>query len=258
MNPPVLNMAEFMTFSLILIRVSMILFLAPVFGSEIVPAQVKIALALTLSLILVSVVKVDTSVFPESIIAFVHHIVMELMLGMLMALLVRLILEAVQFAAMYIGYQMGFAIVNVIDPQSGSQTSVMSELAYILALLIFLIINGHHIIIKGLIQSFAMAPPGGVNMPPLALREVLNAVGQMFVIGIKIGAPALGVLFCAKVAMGIVAKTVPQLNVLFVGMPMYIFIGLLIFGLSLTFFAPILERAISGVDSSIQTLLKLM
>ena len=258
MNFPVLNMAEFMTFSLILIRVSMILFLAPIFGSEIVPAQVKIVLAVSLSFILMNVVTVDRSVFPETIFSLAHLILRELMIGIVLALLVRLILEAVQFGGQYIGYQMGFAIVNVIDPQSGNQTSVLSQFAYILALLIFLVVNGHHIIIRALVQSFALAPPGGVTMQHMVLREVLAAFGQMFVIAIKIGAPALGVLFCAKVSMGIIAKTVPQMNVLFVGMPMYIFIGLLVFGLSLSFFVPILERAISGADFTIHNLLKFM
>ena len=258
MDPPVLNMTEFMTFSLILIRVSMILILAPVFGSEIVPAQVKIVLAVALSFVLMSVVKVDPSFFPESAVSLVYLILKELMIAMVLALLIRLVLEAVQFAAMYIGYQMGFAIVNVMDPQSGSQVSVLSQFAYILALLIFLSVNGHHIIIKALVQSFATAPPGGMIMAPLVLQEVIAAFGQMFVVAIKIGAPTLGILFCSKVAMGIVAKTVPQMNVLFVGMPMDIFIGLLVFGLSLSFFVPIIGGAISGADSAIQTLLKLM
>ncbi len=258
MNLPLLNPVEFVTFVLVLLRVSMILFLAPIFGSEIVPAQIKIALGLTLALMLTGVVSVDVSALPFEAFAFIPIILRELMIGLTLALLIRLILESVQFAGQFIGYQMGFAIVNVVDPQSGGQTSVLSQFAYILALLVFLAANGHHIIITGLVESFELAPIGGPLMPSLVVKEIVAAMGQMFVIAIKIGAPALAVLFCAKVSMGIVSKTVPQMNVLFVGMPLYIMIGLTTFGLSLSLFVPLIGRAIVESKGSVLRVLTSM
>lgn len=251
MNLPLLNPVEFVTFALVLLRVSMILFLAPIFGSEIVPAQIKIALGLTLTLILTHTVPVDATVLPLEVLAFVPVVMRELMIGLTLALLIRLILESVQFAGQFIGYQMGFAIVNVVDPQSGTQTSVLSQFAYILALLVFLAVNGHHIIIKGLVESFELAPIGGPFLPDLVAKEIVAAMARMLVIAIKIGAPALAVLFCTKVSMGIVAKTVPQMNVLFVGMPLYIIIGLTTFGLSLSLFVPLIGRAIAESQGSV-------
>ncbi|MBU2548544.1 MAG: flagellar biosynthetic protein FliR, partial [Proteobacteria bacterium] len=100
--------------------------------------------------------------------------------------------------------------------------------------------------------------PGRPVFHAVVMNQVLAAVGDMFVIAVKIGAPALAVLFFTKVAMGIVAKTVPQMNVLFVGMPLYIVIGLAVFALSLNFFVPILGRAISGLDGSLMTVLRIM
>ena len=258
MTLPALNPAEFIAFCLIFIRVSVILFLAPIFGSNIVPVQVKIPLALAMTFALVNVVQVDPAVFPADLFSFAVLLLGEVMVGLSLALVIRMSLEAVQLAGQFIGYQMGFAIVNVVDPQSGAQSSVLSQFAYILALLIFLSINGHYIVLKGLIESFELAPPGRAGLAPGVYREVTGAVADMFSIAIKIGGPALVVLFCTKVSMGIVAKTVPQMNVLFVGMPLYIVIGLVTFGLSLTFLAPLLGQAAVGIDRSVLTMLRAM
>lgn len=256
MNPPILNHTEFITFVLILVRVSMIFALAPIFGSEIVPGQVKILLMLVTALLLTSVLRISASTFPEDIWDYVPLVLRELMIGLALGLMVRLVFEAVSFAGQFIGFMMGFAIANVIDPQSGGQNSVIAQFLYIMALIIFLTINGHHIIISALVESFQLAPPGDWHTPGLVMNEMVVAMGRMFVIAVKIGAPVLAVLFCAKVAMGIVAKTVPQMNVLFVGMPLYIIVGLAVMGASLSLMAPILSRAIFQADQSLGILLR--
>jgi len=256
MNPPVFSTTEFMTFLLILIRVSIILFLAPIFGSLIIPPQVKAALALVLSLVLTTVLRVDVSGFPVDLFSFIPLLLSEIFLGLSLTLLVKLVLEGAQIAGQYLGFQMGFAIVNVVDPQTGNQASVLSQFAYVLALIVFLSLNGHYLIIKGLVESFEMVPPGQAVFSSGVFTRVSAAVSGMFVIAVKIAAPAVAVLFFTKVAMGIVAKTVPQMNVLFVGMPLYIVIGLFVFGLSLNFFVPILSRAIAGLDGSFLGLLR--
>lgn len=258
MMPPNLNPAEFAAFALILLRVSVLVFLAPIFGSELVPNQIKVALALVFALILTPMVKVNPELFPTTMWGFIPLILGELFMGLAISLILRLILEGVQLAGQYIGFQMGFAIVNVIDPQTGTQSSVLSQFAYILALVIFLAVNGHYIVIRALMQSFELVPVGQPLLNTIVFNNVSNAMAQMFVIAIKIGAPALVVLFGVKVAMGIVAKTVPQLNVLFVGMPLYIIVGMLVFGFSLEFFTTLLGRAVAQAGDVITLVLKAM
>lgn len=258
MNPPLFNPTEFMAFALILVRVSIILFLAPIFGSPILPGQVKIALALVITMVLWTTLKIDISVFPAEIVSFVPLILGEVFIGLSLTLLIRMVLEGIQIAGQYIGFQMGFAIVNVVDPQTGGQASVLAQFSYILALIVFLSVNGHYLIIKGLVESFELVPPGRPIFSLSVFNQITDGAARMFVIAIKIGAPALAVLFFTKVAMGIVAKTVPQMNVLFVGMPMYIIIGLFIFGLSLSFMVNFLSRAITGLEESVMILLRAM
>jgi flagellar biosynthetic protein FliR len=253
---PTIDPAQFISFALILMRVSIILFLMPIFGSNIIPTQVKLALALVLSLVLLPVVKVNIAAFPSSFIGFVPLILGELFMGLTLGLMARAVLESVQLAGQYIGYQMGFAIANVVDPQSGTQSSVISQTAYLMAMLIFLGLNGHHFIISALVDSFRLAPAGSPLFKPIVYDTVVQSLANLFIIAVKIGAPCLAVLFCAKVAMGIVAKAVPQLNVLFVGMPLYIVIGLYIFGISLSFFAAIFGRALTNLEKDLWTVLR--
>jgi flagellar biosynthetic protein FliR len=253
-----LNTAELMAFLLILIRVSVIMAMVPIFGSLLMPVQVKVAMIMVLSYFLWTTLTIDVSVFPDNLIGFVPLVVIEALIGLTIGILIRTIFAGVQLAGQFIGYQMGMAIANVLDPQTGTQTSILAEFSYILALFVFLAVNGHHLIIKGLVDSFELVTPGRFNQS-LALYElVTQAASRMFVIAVKIGAAPFAVLFFTKVSMGIVAKAVPQMNVLFVGLPLYIMIGLFIFGLSLTFFPTILTEAFVELETSIITLLHLI
>ena len=258
MGLPELDLANFAAFALILLRVSSMLFLAPIFGSELVPAQVKIGLAFLITLILTAVVKVKTLILPETLFGFGVLVAGEVFVGLAIGLTIRMMLEAVQLAAQYLGVEMGFSMVTVIDPQSGEQSSVLSQFAYILALLIFLMANGHHIIVNALARSFELVPVGGPALNSLVFDEVMRRFAELFVLAIQIGAPALAVLFFAQVSMGIVAKAVPQMNILFVGMPLYIIVGMFIFGLSLNVMSALLIRAVGVMEISVFNLLKAM
>ena len=258
MNPPDINPAEFAAFVLILIRVSILVFLAPIFGSALVPNQIKAAMAMALAFVLLGAVKVDPNLLPTDLWGFLPLILGELFVGLALTLIVRMVLEGVQMAGQYIGFQMGFAVANVIDPQSGTQASVLSQFVYVLAMVIFLAFNGHHIVIRALVESFALVPPGRPDLSPLVMGEVSRGMSRLFVLAVKIGAPAMAVMFCTQVTMGIVAKTVPQMNVLFVGMPLYIVIGLFVFGLSLNYLVTILGRAVGDVNGSVFGIMRIM
>ncbi|MBW2092543.1 MAG: flagellar biosynthetic protein FliR [Deltaproteobacteria bacterium] len=258
MSLPAFHIIEFMSFILILIRISIIMTVVPVFGSRLIPAQIKIPLIMVMSFFLWNTIKVDVSYFPTSFIGFAPLILGEVFIGLTMALLIRTIFAGVQLAGQYIGYQMGMAIANVMDPQTGMQTSILAEFSNILVLFMFLAFNGHYLIIKGLVESFNLVAPGHLFPNPAVFDLVSGSASRMFILAIKIGAAPFAVLFLTKVSMGIIAKTVPQMNVLFVGLPLYIMVGLLVFGLSLTFFPTILKEVFSELDLSILKLLRSM
>ena len=221
---------EMRHFLLVLTRVSVILFLFPFFGSNSFPALVKAGLSLSISLVLFSTVATSPKAFPDQVLLAPVLLVSELFVGLVIALVVRLFFGAVQMAGLLIGFQMGFSMINVMDPQSGSQVSVMEQLGYWTVLTLFILLDGHYILLLALVESFHMVPPGGFALPPVFFNQVMSMTAAKFVTGIKIGAPVIVALLFVSVAFGITAKFAPQMNVLIISFPVKIAIGLVFFG----------------------------
>ncbi|MDY0361794.1 MAG: flagellar biosynthetic protein FliR [Desulforegulaceae bacterium] len=225
---------EFKHFLLILLRVSVILFLFPIYGSEVIPVMVKAGLSLVITLCLYSIVHADPLVFPEKVFSAPVLVVTELFIGLCLSLGVRLFFSATQVAGVLIGFQMGFSMINVVDPQSGSQVSIMDQVAYWVVMVVFLLCNGHHVIITALVESFRILPIGGQMFLEKGLFDMMGEFGEgIFIIAIKLGAPVIGSLFFTSVAFGIISKFSPQINVMIVAFPVKIIIGLLLFGFML-------------------------
>ena len=224
---------EYKVFILILVRVSIFLFMFPVFSSPVVPAIAKIGLALLITFILYPVAGVRPEQFPNSSVGFGALVVGEFIVGMVLAYSVEIFFSAVQLAGQIVGFQMGFSMINVIDPQSGTDLSIISQIAYLVVILIFIILNGHHTIIQALVESFRI-----INMGELTLHEkmhwkLIGMVTGLFALGIKMAAPAMAALFFTNAAFGICAKFVPQMNIMIVAFPVQIAVGLFTFGLTL-------------------------
>lgn len=188
---------------------------------------------MALTLALFPLVETDPARFPDKVLLAPVMMVSELFVGMVIGLTVRLFFAGVQMAGLLIGFQMGFSMINVMDPQSGSQVSIMEQFGYWVVLSVFLLLNGHHILLGALVDSFAMIPMGGFAFPEVFFEHVMALTGAMFVAGIKIGAPVIVALLFVSVAFGITAKFAPQMNVLIVAFPVKIGIGLGMFGATL-------------------------
>ena len=232
----ILNIIEperFRVYLLVLMRVSIVLFLLPIFSSKIFPALTKMAFAMVLSLLLYSVVQIDVSRFPMNAIDTGRLIIMELMIGLTLGLCIRFFFAIVQFAGQIVGFQMGFAMINVVDPQTGSNVSIMDQLGYWVCVLVFLTMNGHHLMFLSLIDSFAVVPIGFFILQKIMLAKMLSLGADIFVLGIKLGAPIMAALLLTSSAFGLVARFSPQMNVMIVAFPLKILVGLLFFGLLL-------------------------
>ena len=142
-----------------------------------------------------------------------------------------MILSAIQIAGGFIDFQMGFAIANVIDPQTGAQSPLMGQYLYTFGLLFLLSFNGHHLLIDGIYNSYRFIP---IDQPWLPLGKTnvvlyfVRSFSSMFVVAFQMSAPIVGSLFLVDVALGIVARTVPQLNIFVVGLPVKIIVSFLI------------------------------
>jgi len=220
-----------LSFLLTLVRISLIVFLLPFFGGSTLPKTVKAALCLVLTLGLWPALSFSGAELPASPWNLLIIVLGELVLGLVLGLVVRIVFAAVQTAGHIIGFQMGFAMMNVVDPMTGATVTLTSQLLYLVSLLLFLSLNGHLYLLRGLTQSFELVPPGSLLLVPAVTDKVLAFSSQIFVLGIKIAAPVMAAEIMVTLSLGVVAKIAPQVNVLFVGFPLKIAIGFLFLGL---------------------------
>jgi flagellar biosynthetic protein FliR len=201
----IIDPVQFRTYMLVLLRVSIFLLMFPIFSSDVFPTTLKMGFAMVISLLFYSVVPVDLTRFPLDAISTGLLILTEGMVGLTLGLCLRIFFGSVQLAGQVIGFQMGFAMINVVDPQSGANVSIMDQIGYWVCVVVFLILNGHHIIISALINSFELVPVGVFIMQKLLLVKLLDLAGGLFLVAIKIGAPVIAALFFVSVGFGLVS-----------------------------------------------------
>jgi len=251
----IIDPVQFRTYILVLLRVSIFLFMFPVFSSPVFPATLKMGFAMVMSLMFYSVVPVDLTRFPLDVISTGLLVLAELMVGLALGLCLRIFFGAVQLAGEMIGFQMGFSMINVVDPQSGANVSIMDQIGYWVCVVVFLVINGHHIIISAMINSFELVPIGVFVMQKILLLKLLDLAGGLFVVGIKIGAPVIAALFFVSVGFGLVSKFAPQMNVMIVAFPLNIVAGLFLFGLTLEVIVIVTREYVEGFKKLLMYLL---
>ena len=244
-----LTYQECKAFILILIRVSVILFAFPFFNARVIPILVKAGLALFMTIALFPVIDTTIPEFPHTLWGMVQLILVELIVGMILGLLVQFFFEAIRIMGQLVGFQTGFAITNILDPQSGIQISIFSNMAYLAAMTMFLLLNGHHIVLSAMRESFEIIGVGRFSLSDRIFQNIMNLSADMFVIAIKIGSPAIAALIFTKVAFGLITKLMPQMNIMIVAFPVQIVIGLLFFGMSLHVLLKVMERYLGGLGA---------
>ena len=228
----------------------------PIFKSKSIPVLFKFGLALAASIILFPLL--DLKVFPvlANLGNFAVGAIGEILLGITIGMAVNLIFVGLQMAGQISGYQMGLALARVMDPSAGQQVPLLAQFYQLFAFLIFLSINAHHWFLMALADSFQLVPPFGFKISGSLIEQLIHIAGNMFVIAIKVGAPVIAALLLTSVAFGLIARTVPQMNVLFVAMPLKIIIGLLFIGFSLPYLSAFLKTVFSKLGNTIFVLMK--
>lgn len=231
-----------MGFSLVLIRLSAFFLTVPLFSYRTIPSMLKIGIA-TFFAIIISI-QMDFS-YLENTEAFFYLAIRETLIGLSIGLVAFIIITAIQVAGGFIDFQMGFAIANVIDPQTGTQSPLIGQYLYIFALLVLLILDGHHLILDGIFYSYEFIPLEKMvlNTNFAALADfVARVFGQMFIIAFQMAVPLVGCLFLVDLSLGIMARTVPQLNVFVVGLPLKILVSFIVLILTMGSFYIVLKK----------------
>lgn len=218
----------FPAFLLVFARVTSFFMLMPLFSYRTIPAPFKVGLGFFLSLLVFLSMDVPLLEINST---YYFLVLKEVLVGLLIGLIASIMMSAIQTAGGFIDFQMGFAIANVIDPQTGAQSPLIGQYLYIVALFFLLMVNGHHLLLDGIYYSYQFIPLEhiGVNLGHAKTAAfIARSFNTMFMIAMQMALPVVGSLFLVDVAFGILARTFPQLNIFVVGIPIKIAVSLII------------------------------
>ncbi|MFN4242045.1 MAG: flagellar biosynthetic protein FliR [Tepidisphaerales bacterium] len=230
------------TFAAVLVRVGAMFVFSPLFGSGRVPRRVKGMFAVVLALAVTPTM--PQVAWPETIFQLAAAIAGEILFGLAMGMVLSLIFVGAQWAGQMAGQQLGFDLGAVVDPQFGAAGSVVSDLYFMLALVIFLALRGHHAVLLAMTESFDALPVFTAGVGPGGVELVWGLFAGMTVLAAKLTAPIVVTMLMADVALGFVSKTMPQLNVMSAGMSLRSLLGLLMIATGLVFTSEVMTDAL--------------
>lgn len=238
-------------FFLILIRAGFILIMLPFFGSKTIPATFKIGLIVAIAAVLTPVI--DFRVKENEMPIF---IIRELLIGITLGLVARSVFLAIETAGQIMSNTMGLSIATFFNPEIGQSTEVARLLSSFLMLL-FLSMDAHHDLIYIFARSYEWLPGGSFSLKSV-FPEIINLTSSLFIIALKVSAPVVTVMVITNILFGFLYRAAPQMNIFFVGYPVYIFVGLFVMLLSMPFFVNVSGHLPGSVREEMLRTIELM
>lgn len=212
---------------LVLARVASLLMFAPVFGERGIPQTVRLMLVLPLTILIVPLLPPAEPLALFSA-AWVSAMLQQVLIGIAMGLTLRLVFEAFALAGEMIANSMGLGFAQLADPVRGVNTPIVAQFLVIVASLLFVASGAHLILIDGLVESFRHRPAQAGVLDMASLRLMLDWAGSLFAGGVQLAAPVLAAMLAVNLALGVLGRSAPTLNLMAVGFPLTLVLGLLL------------------------------
>jgi len=248
------EIAWILAVALVAIRFGAVLVLTPIFGSASVPANLRVLFVVGLSALMVSGLHIEAATLPLTLPAFVMAALSELLLGALLAFGIFAAFAAFLLAGRIMDVQLGFGVASIIDPMNRTQSPLLGTILNLTAVAIFFAIDGHHMLMRGLAFSFERIPPGTL-MADIDPSTVVAQFGGMFLYAVALSAPVLFTILLIDIVLAVIARSMPQVNVFIVSLPLKILVGLLILAISLRYMQPLIVRIFEDIFDYWQRLL---
>ena len=244
-------------FLLVLTRSSGIFFISPFFSSTNVSYKIRAAVAVLFAVILFPVVVGESVIHaPASLAMFAFTVAKEMFIGWLIGLVGYITLSAINTAGKIMDMQVGFAVVNMMDPTTQQQTGLIGTFLYNLTIIFFIVTNGHYVIISALAESFRIIPLDSMVWNDSLPQLIIDLTAGVWINGMKIAMPVTFAILLTNVGMGILARTMPQMNIFVVGIPMHLMIGISTVAMILPFYLLFLDVIFNEMYANISIALK--
>jgi flagellar biosynthetic protein FliR len=206
-----------MTFLLVLSRTSGLVMSAPIFGTNDIPTRVRAFLAVALAVLVMPLQAGRYATMPQTPIDLTILLVSELLIGLVLGLGIALLFSGIQIAGQAISQLAGVQLADVINPTFDGNTPIFAQILFYVTLAVFVVTGGHRQVMEALLDTFSTMPPGKATIPAATIDAFTNLVTQSFVLGIRAAAPTMTALLLATLVLGLLSRTVPQLNLMAVG-----------------------------------------
>ena len=241
---------NFQVLLLIFMRILGLFVVAPFFSSFLIPMRYKVIFSIFFAIIIYPGLTGFEPVIPDYLINYGFMLITQLLIGLILGFIVTIIFTAFQLAAQFYHFQMGFGINQVFDPLAQIQVPILSQLQYLLTILVFLSINGHHLLIRALYDSYKIVPI--IDFTNLQTMQFFSTnlskiFSSMFVLALKVAFPLIGTMFLVSLTLGLLAKASPQMNIFMVGFPLQISIGLISLIIVMPFFIEIIVHTVDFI-----------
>ncbi len=232
-------------FTLVLARILGIFITAPFFSARTTPSLAKVSFAVWLSAVLWFVIPLQIEKLPTDMASFFSALIFEVTIGFLIGFITNIIFIAVQAAGELIDLQMGLSVAQSFDPIFGATISVIGRFVFTMALTIFVVTDGHHLLLSLLHQSFKLLPPGSLIdiSKPMFVQQIINLGTILWSISIQFAGPIILIIFLSDFAFGIVSRVAPQVNVFMLGFQVKPALGLI----AILFTLPLISKHIGGL-----------
>jgi flagellar biosynthesis protein FliR len=249
---------EIIRFIITMLRVSGIILFAPLFSSLSIPTLIRAAIAFAITLVLAPALPM--SAIPSTITLgnIAGLMLSEGMAGVILGFAGACVFAGMEFAGQMISFQLGFALINVIDPQTQVEVSVFSFIQNYIGLLIFLMLNGHHWFLLAISESFKCLPVGGAHLSTPVLQSLLLLTGQIFSIGLRIAGPIIAISLILDVVMGMLGRAAPQVSIMIIGMPLKLLVGFACLSFSFYFLPRYFDNLFYFLYRTLFSLIQLM
>ena len=240
---------------LIFVRILAVFMSTPIFNSRSIPTLAKIGLAGLLSIIFLPLLEIPSgaglTVLPTNTLSLVLMIAQEVLVGVLIGFVTGLVFTTVSIAASMMSLQVGFRSANLFDPFINTPTSALEQFYTLLAIALFLNINGHHWFIQALARTFQVLPLGSFVLDQITIERLVMFTGEIFISATRIALPVMGTLLLTDLGLGFIARAVPQIQVFFLGLPVKIGLGLVTLAFTLVLTVPLIKQLFSEISSNI-------
>ncbi|MDT8428975.1 MAG: flagellar biosynthetic protein FliR [Pseudomonadales bacterium] len=227
---------------------------APLIGTQLVPARVRIVLAVAIALLLVPILPPGPQLSGLSL-ATVLVIMHQLLIGVALGFFLQLLFQLFVLMGQMIAMQMGLGFASMIDPSNGINVAIMSSFYLMFVSLLFILFDGHLVMIEVLVDSFTSIPVAEVSLGPAVLMQIVQTIGWVFSSAMMLSLPALTALLVTNFSFGIMTRAAPQLNIFALGFPIALMFGLFIVWISMSVFLEAAEGLFADVFIMMRSLI---